>query len=226
MRLSDKTALIAQVRRAEAELNAAQRRLVRSETLVKEGATSTQTLDDDRARTESAEASVAAAQAQGAGCSCGGVLHRANYPRKPRGCPTLAIREAFSSRLSFCCSRCRRRTTSVSVRFLGRRVYLGLVVVLCSARHAGQNTAAATLCEALAVPLRTLQRWRRWWREDFMHTPLWQAMCARFMPPVSAQGLPGDLLARFGGEATEALQRLLRFLAPLTVRAVTLPEGR
>ena len=167
-----------------------------------------------------------AAQAQCAGCSCGGVLHRANYPRKPRGCPTLAIRDAFSSRLSFCCSRCRRRTTSVSVRFLGRRVYLGLVVVLCSARHAGQNTAAATLCEALAVPLRTLQRWRRWWREDFMQTPLWQAMCARFMPPVSAQGLPGDLLARFAGEATEALQRLLRFLAPLTVRAVTLPEGR
>ena len=64
MRLSDKTALIAQVRRAEAELNAAKRRLARSETLVKEGATSTQTLDDDRARTESAEASVAAAQAQ------------------------------------------------------------------------------------------------------------------------------------------------------------------
>ena len=167
-----------------------------------------------------------AAQAQGAGCSCGGVLHRANYPRKPRGCPTLAIREAFSSRLSFCCSRCRRRTTSASVRFLGRRVYLGLVVVLCSARHAGQNTAAVTLCEALEIPLRTLQRWRRWWREDFMHTPLWQAMCARFMPPVSAQGLPGELLARFAGEATEALQRLLRFLAPLTVRAVTLPEGR
>ena len=167
-----------------------------------------------------------AAQAQCAGCSCGGVLHRANYPRKPRGCPTLAIRDAFSSRLSFCCSRCRRRTTSVSVRFLGRRVYLGLVVVLCSARHAGQNTAAARLCEALAVPLRTLQRWRRWWREDFMQTPLWQAMCARFMPPVSAQGLPGELLARFAGETTEALQRLLRFLAPLTVRAVTLPEGR
>ena len=165
-------------------------------------------------------------QAQCAGCSCGGVLHRANYPRKPRGCPTLAIREAFSSRLSFCCSRCRRRTTSMSVRFLGRRVYLGLVVVLCSARHAGQNTAAATLCEALEIPLRTLTRWRRWWREDFLQTPLWQAMCARFMPPVSPLGLPGDRLARFAGEATEALQRLLRFLAPLTVRAVTLPEGR
>ena len=167
-----------------------------------------------------------AAQAQGAGCPCGGVLHRANYPRKPRGCPNAALRDAFSSRLSFCCSRCRRRTTSMSVRFLGRRVYLGLVVVLCSARHAGQSTAAATVCEALAVPLRTLQRWRRWWREDFMQTPLWQAMCAHFMPPVSAQGLPGDLLARFAGGGVEALHRLLCFLAPLTVRALTLPEGR
>ena len=64
MRQSDKAALIAQVRRAEAELNAAKRQLARSETLVKGGFTSTQTLDDDRARTESAEASVAAAQAQ------------------------------------------------------------------------------------------------------------------------------------------------------------------
>ena len=64
MRQSDKTALAAQVRRAEAELNAARQRLARSETLVKEGATSTQTLDDDRARTLSAEAGVAAAQAQ------------------------------------------------------------------------------------------------------------------------------------------------------------------
>ncbi|MBS0398029.1 MAG: HlyD family efflux transporter periplasmic adaptor subunit [Proteobacteria bacterium] len=64
MRQSDKSALIAQVRRAEAELNAAKRRQARSETLVKQGAVSSQTLDDDRARTESAEASVAAAQAQ------------------------------------------------------------------------------------------------------------------------------------------------------------------
>ena len=59
-----------------------------------------------------------------------------------------------------------------------------------------------------------------------MHTPLWQAMCARFMPPVSAQGLPGDLLARFAGDGGQALHRLLRILAPLTVRAATLPEGR
>jgi HlyD family secretion protein len=64
MRRSEKLALLAQVRRAEAELNAARQRLSRSETLVKEGATSTQTLDDDRARMLSAEANLAAAGAQ------------------------------------------------------------------------------------------------------------------------------------------------------------------
>ncbi|MFT4268173.1 MAG: biotin/lipoyl-binding protein, partial [Xenophilus sp.] len=58
MRQSDKAALLAQVRQAEAELDAARRRLARSETLTKEGAASAQTLDDDRARARGAEAAI------------------------------------------------------------------------------------------------------------------------------------------------------------------------
>ncbi|MFT3664550.1 HlyD family secretion protein [Piscinibacter sp.] len=77
MRQSDKSALLAQVRQAEAELNAARRRLARSETLVKEGATATQTVDDDRARAQSAEAAVAAAQAQVASAEAAIVAARA-----------------------------------------------------------------------------------------------------------------------------------------------------
>ncbi|HNT37573.1 MAG TPA: HlyD family efflux transporter periplasmic adaptor subunit [Rubrivivax sp.] len=64
MRQSDRAAQVAQVRKAEAEVNAARRRLARSETLAKEGAISGQTLDDDRAALESTEAAVAAAKAQ------------------------------------------------------------------------------------------------------------------------------------------------------------------
>jgi hypothetical protein len=166
-----------------------------------------------------------AARARESGCPfCGGVLHRADYPRKPRNCPK-DLRDSFSSRLSFCCDRCRRRTTSMSVRFLGRRVYLGLVVVLCSARYAGQNTAA-TLCQDLSVPLRTLERWRCWWRDEFMQTALWQAAGARFMPPLSPDQLPAGLLARFAGDVAESLLRLLVFLTPITVRLVILSEGR
>jgi HlyD family secretion protein len=65
MRQSDKAALLAQQRQAEAEFDAAKRRLARSETLTREGAASAQTLDDDRARTRSTEAAIAAVQAQG-----------------------------------------------------------------------------------------------------------------------------------------------------------------
>jgi len=166
-----------------------------------------------------------AAEVRAGRCECGGVLHRANYPRKPRGCLN-EVRSEFALRFSFCCADCRKRKTSTSVRFLGRRVYLALVVVLGSARHAGQNPAAARVSTALEVPVRTLQRWRHWWLELFPLTPLWQASGARFMPPVASGRIPAGLIERFAGDAAECLMRFLVFLCPLTVTAVTLPEGR
>ena len=69
-----------------------------------------------------------AALTQAGGCACAGRLHCADYPRKPRGVAT-EWRAGFERRFSFCCSVCRKRTTAESVRFLGRRVYLALVVV-------------------------------------------------------------------------------------------------
>ncbi|MCU0503599.1 MAG: hypothetical protein MUC51_17910, partial [Anaerolineae bacterium] len=75
--------------------------------------------------------------------------------------------------------------------------------------------AAARTAEALAIPIRTLERWRQWWQAQFPVTPLWQAQCARFMPPVATHRLPGELL------------RLLLFLTPLTVRPlIVVGEGR
>jgi HlyD family secretion protein len=64
VRRSDTAALQAVVKQRESELDAAQRRLARSETLSREGAASIQELDDDRARTRSAQAALSAAQAQ------------------------------------------------------------------------------------------------------------------------------------------------------------------
>ncbi len=161
------------------------------------------------------------------GCHCGGALHRADYPRKPRGCPA-DVRPDHSSRLSFCCAVCRQRATPESVRFLGRRVYLGLAVVLVSARP---SATAARLGLALGVARRTLARWRDWWREQFPQTALWRATCARFMPPVPEALLPGELIDRFTGPVHEALMRLLVWLSPVTVgrgqpAAITQHEGR
>ena len=159
-----------------------------------------------------------AGQTHAAGCACGGVLHRSDYPRKPRGCLS-EFRSEFESRLSFCCSVCRKRATSMSVRFLGRRVYLAMAVVLVSARHAGQTPAAARAAALLDVPVRTLARWRLWWCEGFPVMALWRAECARFMPAVLAAQMPGALLARFtdtAGTPAQALVRMLVFLCPMT----------
>lgn len=156
-----------------------------------------------------------AAQCRAERCGCGGALHCANYPRKPRGYPP-GMCEEFSTRLSFCCASCRKRVTSMSVRFMGRRVYLALAVVLVSGSRAAAGSTCARLGAELGVSRRTLQRWRSWWQEQFPQTPLWQAMCARFMPPVPVAQLPGELIVRFGGQTVPALVQLLAWLSPLT----------
>jgi hypothetical protein len=114
-----------------------------------------------------------AAEARVRGCACGGTLHSARYRRKPRGGVPAELREEYRRRESLCCARegCRRRTTPPSVRFLGRRVYLGAVVVLVSAITGGVTARRAEEMRALVgVSLRTLQRWRAWWLRTFPAT--------------------------------------------------------
>ena len=159
-----------------------------------------------------------ATQRRADGCRCGGNLHRADYPRKPRGCPR-SMRGEYSSRLGFCCAVCRTRSTSLSVRFLGRRVYLALAVVLVSASRTASTPAGVRLGAELGVAPQTLQRWQAWWTEQFPLTPLWRATCARFMPPADVLGIAGTLLERFTGSPAHSLMRLLVFLSPVTLRS-------
>ena len=64
VRKADSAAAQAVVAQREAELDAAQRRFARSETLSQEGAETVQKLDDDRAAVRGAEAALSAARAQ------------------------------------------------------------------------------------------------------------------------------------------------------------------
>ena len=64
VRESDRQAALALVAQRQSELEAAQRRLARSQTLVREGASSDQEVDDDRARERSLQAAVVASRAQ------------------------------------------------------------------------------------------------------------------------------------------------------------------
>lgn len=164
-----------------------------------------------------------AAEARAGGCSCGGRLHSAPYPRKPRRGVPWELREDYRRRESLCCERegCRKRTTPPSVRFLGRRVYLGALVVLVSAMTGGvTERRAAAMRELVGVSVRTLQRWRAWWLKTFPDEVFWREARGRLASPVDETRLPASLLERFPGEgAGDGLVACLRFLAPITTRS-------
>ena len=170
-----------------------------------------------------------AAQAKAAGClKCSGRLDSAPFARKPRGA-TTRLPDGFEWRFSFCCAvdGCRKRHTPPSIRFLGRRVYLGAVVVLATAMQQGVTPVRARrLKELLGVSPLTLARWREWWRTTFAESAFWKEMRARFASPPDASGFPLTLLERFGPEEDGRLLALLRFLAPLSTPAGYLPDQR
>lgn len=166
-----------------------------------------------------ADEGLAAQVGAGRCVACAGPLHSARYRRKPRGA-RVRLDPEFHWRHSFCCDTegCRKRATPPSVRFLGRRVYLGAVVVLVSAMVGGiTDKRAAEMRELVGVSIRTLRRWRDWWRQIFVATDFWKAARARLSPPVEPDRLPASLLERFAPRlARDGLMALLRFLAPIT----------
>ncbi|MFQ5352614.1 MAG: hypothetical protein ACE5D3_06025 [Candidatus Binatia bacterium] len=165
-----------------------------------------------------------AGEARSEGCrDCGGALHVANYPRKPRGEPP-GLCTGWSLRHSFCCSvdGCRRRLTPTSVRFLGPKVYTGVVVVLSTVlTHGLSGRRLRILRQSLGLDRRTLERWRRWWREEVPRTDFWKELRGRFDQQVDEGTLPGSLFERFVARDEEGrLLRFLRLIAPLTHSAL------
>jgi len=161
-----------------------------------------------------------AAKVQAEGCSdCGAKLHRGNYKRKPRGGVAEAV-EGWVKRLSFCCSQegCRKRKTPPSVRFLGRKVYLGVVVVLVAAMMHGLSAKRVErLRTALGMDRRTLQRWREWWAETFLKGDFWKTVRGRFRRRLNETIMPLSLIETFGARRREGMVKLLEFLAPITI---------
>lgn len=155
---------------------------------------------------------------------CGGPLHRGDYPRKPRGGLMAAAAETFGRRFSLCCGRegCRRRATPPSVRFLGRRVYVGAAVILASV-IALAMTAAGASRRATGISPRTTRRWLRWWRGPFVATRVFIDLSGRLVPAVARSELPTSMLERFDAEPAARVRRLLAWLAPLTTASS--PDG-
>jgi hypothetical protein len=164
------------------------------------------------------------------GCpECEGPLHRGDYDRKPRGGLFAAAGEEFVRRFSLCCGRegCRKRATPPSLRFLGRRFYLGAVVILASlVAHAIEVTErvgmATKIRAATGVPALTTRRWLAWWRGPFLSTEVFVAIRARLIG-VDAERLPASILDRLPGTRAEQVRMLVMLLAPISTTSV--PEG-
>src|SRR6202453_1461385 len=162
-----------------------------------------------------------AAETRIKGCACGGRLHCANYPRKPRGTPAQ-LPEPQLIRLSFCCDRdgCRKRVTPPSVRFLGRKVYLAAIVILISAMRQGPSPRRVReLSTRFDVHESTITRWQTFWREHFPQTPFWKVARASFLTVGEIISLPYSLVEAFlrHHPPREGWILLLRFLSPITV---------
>ncbi|MEO8185366.1 MAG: hypothetical protein ABI895_41690, partial [Deltaproteobacteria bacterium] len=164
--------------------------------------------------------------ARDAGCGCRGALHVSNYPRKPRG--PWALPEGCDVRLSFTCAECRKRTTPPSALFLGRRVYLAVVVALVSALRQGPTPARmAVLKKHWGVPAQTVARWQKWWGDAFTRSPFWRQARARFAQPLDEAAMPFSLVGAFGveGGAIDRLRALLNLLSPITTRPWLLAQA-
>ena len=155
---------------------------------------------------------------------CGGPLYRGDYPRKPRAGQLAVVADSFDRRFSLCCGRegCRHRATPPSVRFLGRRVYVGAVVVAASA-IAITMTAASAIMRATGVPARTTRRWLRWWRGPFTTSRPFAELSARLVPAPERRRLPAALLERLAVDRAPAVSKLLAWLAPITTTSC--PDG-
>jgi hypothetical protein len=129
---------------------------------------------------------------------------------------------SWNCRRSFCCAveGCRRRSTPPSVRFLGRKVYVGAVVVLATAlQHGPSKKSVTALPTLLGITRRTLVRWRRWWSTAFARSRFWTSLRDRFVPAVDGAAMPASLLSRMlATDDAERLIALLRVLAPVTTR--------
>ena len=162
---------------------------------------------------------------QALGCpDCGGPLDRNDHARKPRGLPFQYF-DSDRRRLNLCCRHCRAHNMPESVVYLGRRVYVAVVLVLASIVASGLTPRRLARVRAhLGVSAQTVRRWRQWWQTSFVQSRFWSERRGLFLPTVDVLDLPNELIRRF--VRRPEISRLLafvRFLSPLTI---TLRKGR
>lgn len=151
------------------------------------------------------------------GCPfCNGVLHQADYFRKPRG-PFKDLPEEYQKRHSLCCSceNCRKRSLPPSCRFMERRVYFWPVILIVMAlrQNKKDSYSAGQLVRLFKISRNTLKRWFQFFKDCFPLLPQWQRVRGFIPTSIDNNEIPGRLLHfylnRFNGKEMEALLRCL-----------------
>jgi hypothetical protein len=134
--------------------------------------------------TKIAQEFIKTAQCKKCGCC---IFYQSDYPRKPRGFPEEIEKNIpdifFSIRISYRCSNCRKRITPPSIRYLGRKIYISVLILLASrlieqgreAEGIGITLKAIKAILEDFVPARTVNRWLTWWQESVWQSPIWKA---------------------------------------------------
>ena len=107
------------------------------------------------------------------------------------------IPDGHNCRFSFYCDRdgCRKRVTPPSVRFLGRKVYFGAVVILVSAMRQGSSPRRVReLSRLFGVDKATIARWQSFCADHIPQTPFWKIARSRIVPVFEIVALPLSIL--------------------------------
>jgi len=138
------------------------------------------------------------------GCGkCHGPLDRSDYFRSTGFGITEASDKEARRRHSLCCrvDGCRSRVTPPSLRFAKGKWFLSVVIVLMTAMQHGITAERRTeLQKQLGISRQTIDRWRKWWRETFVASPMWHIWRSR-CPLANGAALPDALLLHFQASA-------------------------
>ena len=146
---------------------------------------------------------------QQGGCSfCRGNLNQAHYERNPLGLPP-DLPSDYRTRLSYCCSQegCRKRCTPPSLRFLSRKQYSSLVILLVFMLNSlSDESRIERLHHQLGtnVSVETLRRWRQYWLKK---VPLSKTFKRSALMQSVANKLPMSLLKQFQGEVMTSVKK-------------------
>jgi hypothetical protein len=129
---------------------------------------------------------------------CGGTLHFANYLRKPRG-EFKRLPERFLLRFSLCCCEegCRKRLAPPSCRFLDRKVYWYVAILIIVSEYQNKNINVFNLAKRFEISRNTITRWIHFYQDIFPSSSQWQRIRGQVAAVIKNNELPSNLVSYY-----------------------------